>query len=347
MHTLSNLLKRAVFQITARPVLDMHNDQRGNVTFMMLALVMLFGGMVSALVNTATVVDEKMQLQTAADTAAYASAVHLSREINMVTSANISIALLKSAQAVTMANNLAFAQAAINYAAHIKAISDIIKIANGLAAIPIVGPALAAPFYIQAAVYGIQLAIEVVAVMVWYFATLKGIQGILETVGIFAGNGDLGGRITELYEYQQEVIDETPRLIEEQRGYLAEYYQCEIRITQPGEDNITTSMNSPLERGNGLDFAIPLSLAYYGSPVPMVLTGSIKDEDYGTMQEQWHGSGSGVNHFLTNRKGAVTYPALSKREVFTNTKTVLPSYAGAAAGMLIRREYHSLKSNNP
>ncbi|MEM1164754.1 MAG: Tad domain-containing protein [Planctomycetota bacterium] len=278
-------ISRAGVRVATAPARRFHDDERGNVTMIMLALVIMFLGLLSSVFNTGTVVSEKIQLQTAADTAAYASSLHMAREVNLITAANINITLLKSARAVIMSQQASLADFGLNLSEHVRDIRDLIQAANALAAIPIVGPALAAPVYAFAAIYAAATAIDSARYFVLTLGTTQSQSSGWIEIGPNTGN--LGGRIRDLHNFQRAVVNATPVTIENQRRMMESFYRCNIRITQPGR-NIAGANNRiqanqvrhPVRQtSTGVEILTPMAQSFYGRFLGF-LPIDIKDADW-------------------------------------------------------------------
>ncbi len=78
----------AVARATTR---RLHRDRRGNITVLFLFLGLIFYCSLAMIWNTGTTAAAKIEVQTAADAAAYSSAVWTSRAINLTTGTNMMI----------------------------------------------------------------------------------------------------------------------------------------------------------------------------------------------------------------------------------------------------------------
>ena len=276
-------LFRRLARWATSPARRFHHNERGNVTVIMMGLVLLFYGLTSSVINTGTVVSEKIQLQTAADTAAYASALHLSRETNLVTAANIAITLNASAQGVNAAVFLGWPIGVGQLAAHIAKAGQYISEASKAIA-SLFGAPYGIALMAWAVPYLLESVFELLDVVFWGMGDLEWFQSQLpEFFNTMGTSNGLSGRINDLHEFQDSVVRETPDIIDRQRAFLEEFYRCEIVIAQAGQGPLPNALSHAVEPDNQiLGISVPLSVSYYGSPIPFVeaLEGMVKQPDY-------------------------------------------------------------------
>ncbi len=201
-------------------------SERGNVSLLMVLTMFILFAMLAMVWNTGAVTSERARMQIAADTAAHAAAVRVSRLNNLITATNMMVVVNLSEYGHALATPITAGKI-------VKHWSDKIK---SLKAIPIVGPALAAAM----AAYIVVAEFLPTAPDFWFGALIPAIIEIVQF-----GGGPALSRISEIVEFQESMIDGTAVAIEGTRAQMAEYYNCDIRLTQPGQVGLSKDTWEP------------------------------------------------------------------------------------------------------
>ena len=234
----------------------LHSCQRGQISLLVLFMGLVFYALIALVWNTGEVTSAKMEAQTAADAAAYSSAVWTSRAMNVTAGTNMLILRHLTAAEAAMAG----------WAVAVGPWIDWSKAINSACAA--FGPG--APICIAAAWVAV-IALEVLPR--WVPFMLQWFDGFLRVTLPAAPGGQVTygqnvyGRIVELFLYQQAFIDAVPYAIERQRLALEDYYDCEITLIR-GDGaglytNGTSAIAPPLKRGNPLTISAPLVMRSY------------------------------------------------------------------------------------
>lgn len=206
-----------------------HVNHRGGIAVLLLVVVWPLVGLVAMVWNTGGAVATKMRVQAAADGAALAAATWTSRTTNLVAGANRVIVRLTSAQALALAVPLTITQ-----------------VTRRLRQWELVGRLMLLSVFPATVAAGeailIDVAIERGLLAAWSVATAP---ATLEL-----GAGRMASRIRNLYQFQADLIQETPRLIERQRQALETTYRCELYLTQPSQQGAERRIEPPLKRGS-------------------------------------------------------------------------------------------------
>ncbi|MHC4588608.1 MAG: pilus assembly protein TadG-related protein [Planctomycetota bacterium] len=217
----------------------LHRCRRGNISILVLIMGLVFYAMAAMVWNTGKVTSAKIEAQTAADAAAYSSAVWMSRAMNVTTGTNMLI--LRHSTAITAALSPALVLT------WLPPVMWAIRVATDCASAfvpPFVGVAKCLATLAQV----IQEVISWGAFMVQWGLGMTGLPDII------AG-------MIDLWTYQLDWVNNIcSNAIEEQRLALQEYYDCEIRIAR-GDG--TYPIRPPLHRGNPLTFLIPYGARCY------------------------------------------------------------------------------------
>ncbi len=206
--------------MSIRQARALHRDTRGSMSAAMLFLVVVLWAAIALVWNVGVAVDEKYRAQTAADSAAHAAAVALSRTTNVVTATNIQIVRAASAE------SLAFAVVPTALAI-IANWSEEIGSAGWLA------PVVAA--YIVAFEFPVLL----------YFLEQTGPTALGEGL-----SQSLLDRAKDLHAWQRETIRATSTFIEHQRQSIQSFYACEITLSQLGSRS--SVLRPPVRTPHGL-----------------------------------------------------------------------------------------------
>ena len=205
---------------------------------MMFVSLILFA-CVAMMWPTGEVVSERAQLQTAADASAYAASVRVARATNLVTATNM--LMVQNLSVYSMSFTIVFT--AINI------VVDWADAIDDAASIPVVGPAAAA------VVAAACLAEFLATTDFWFKALPTAIQELFQMKTL--------QRVDALANFQTSLINATPRAIEDQRKDMADYFRCDIRLTQPGRSDMRTTMDMPFEDANFLTVILPKAIQFF------------------------------------------------------------------------------------
>ena len=217
----------------------LHRCQRGNVSLLVLFMGLVFYAVIAMTWNTGEVTAAKIETQTAADSAAYTSAVWTSRAVNVVAATNQLALRDASALGVAVAvgiEGIWILAWEIYYFAQ--------YIAPLFSGLPWTAPALAA----QLAIWGADMAQFVRFIVETGWPVLPIIDAIL-----------LGIHLDTLMAYQSEWIRVLPGLIGDQHLLVEAYYDCDVRLLR-GDGS--TSIEAPLHAGTPLTCLVPFFARY-------------------------------------------------------------------------------------
>jgi hypothetical protein len=217
----------------------LHRDRRGQISVLFILVGLAFFVAAAMVWNTGTTTAVRMHAQAAADTSAYSSAVWTSRTVNNVTGTNMLIARHASAWVAASAAMAVAAGVPANWHAWASEKAE----ACG-EFYPLCYAAFMAYLQVTEGPYYYPFLFKAVA------------SGAAPTVFIKAP-----GRISDLYRYEKAWVAATPDVIEAQRRLLEEYYDCEIRLTRPGDGD--GLIRPPLKRGNPIDFTTVLHARFW------------------------------------------------------------------------------------
>ncbi len=189
--------------------------------------------------NTGELTSAKIEAQSAADAAAYSSAVWTSRAINMVTATNqlalrdasaagVAVAVLFEGTWVLIMQTYYFAS----------------KIAPHLAGLPATLPIIAPLLVLYTA--DLALWLTFIAKTGWP------IMPILDLAELIV-------HLVHIRQYQADWIAELPGLIAAQEAELEAYYDCDIQLTL---GNGSTSISPPLHPGTQLTCVVPFTARF-------------------------------------------------------------------------------------
>jgi hypothetical protein len=234
----------------ARQLGRLHRSQRGNIAVLFLFLGIVFYCLMAMVWNTGKITSAKIETQTAADAAAYSSAVWTSRVMNMTVATNMLI--LRNASAHIAAAAAAITETGFQYALTMYLIYRAGRCALDCPAPP---PVFVNPVC-YAACYG-----RAVLNYSWAQAALQQVAGTAR-VGINAYHSrKLLNRIDGLYKLQQDLITAAGKAIEEQRKAMEDYYDCDIYLMgwdPSGQAVSGDKIRPPLKRGRNTSLAFPL-----------------------------------------------------------------------------------------
>ena len=199
---------------------QLHRDDRGNLGVLLLLTILPMVGLLGMIWNTGTVASRKIQLQAAADTAAYSAATWTSRANNVITGANM--VMLRCASA----NVLAMSALETDTVVGLRLTKMMAAAVEGL---PVTAPLVA------------KLGKEIKDLVEFGRKTLPAVRGI----------GKLNRRIKDLYRFEDAVVKGTPKLVERQRQSLEGYFQCQLYVTQPvHRGNTSEAVTPPVKQSN-------------------------------------------------------------------------------------------------
>jgi hypothetical protein len=217
----------------------LHRCRRGNISILVLLMGFVFYAMAAMVWNTGKVTSAKIEAQTAADAAAYSSAVWTSRAMNVTTGTNMLI--LRHSTAITAAFSPAL------FLTWMPPVFWAVRVATDCI------PCFIPPF-VGCATCAATTARVLMEVASWTVFLIRWGQGM-------AGLPDIIGNLSALWSYQVDWVNNIcPDMIEQQRLALQDYYDCEIRLAR-GDG--TYPIEPPLHRGNPLTFLIPYGARCY------------------------------------------------------------------------------------
>jgi hypothetical protein len=240
----------------------LHRCRRGNISILVLVMGLVFYAMAAMVWNTGKVTSAKIEAQTAADAAAYSSAVWTSRAMNVTTGTNMLI--LRHSTAITAA----FSPLLDTFMPPIFWVIQSVTDCASAFVPPFVGLAKCMATLAQVAWEAVNWAA---------FMVMWG-QGMAELPDIISN-------LVALWSYQLDWVNNVcPTAIEEQRLALEDYYDCDIRLVRGDGSPIgpdgESRIKPPLQRGNPLTYLIPYVARCY--------------------QESWAGDDSWHNHLFIN-----------------------------------------------
>lgn len=223
----------------------LHRCQRGNVSLLVLFMGLVFYALAALAWNTGEITSAKIETQTAADSAAYSSAVWTSRAVNIVVATNM--LALRDASAMGVAVAALFEGAWVFGWQTYFFVQNIVPLLSGLPfTLPALLPLLAV--YLQ----DLGQWIHFVIITRWPVYPIKDIV-------------ELGIHLSELLRYQQEWVDVLPAVIAEQEAQLEAYYDCDLELVMGnGQSDIT----APLHRGTQLTCLIPMTARFAYDALP-------------------------------------------------------------------------------
>ncbi len=212
-----------------------HRAQRGVTSLLFLLLGFVFYAVAALVFNTGVATQARIQAQTAADTAAYSSAVWQARCVNTITGTNMLI--LRNGTAHMAASGVLTASTMPWYYWYKWAKEKAEITAAAIATVAAAGCLVAYPIC-WAAEYEAAYNPALAAWWAFLFATEIGphylpfVAAALPTATAKVATLAFLRRISTLYEHQEAWLVATPKAIEEQRKRIAEYYKCDIHLSQ-------------------------------------------------------------------------------------------------------------------
>jgi len=217
---------------------NVHRCDRGSVSILVLFMGLVIFALASMVWNTGKITTSKIEAQTAADTAAYTSAVWTSRAVNMIAATNMHA--LRDASAIGVSTAVIFEGAWILTFQTIFLVGTVI-------------PQLTNPF---------TLASGLAALAVWLAEFVQWIIFVVETgwpVFPIIDIVNLSIHLTDILAYQSAWVAAVPGLIETQRQQIEDYYDCDVSLRL---GNGSSSISPPLHRGTPLTCLVPIGLRY-------------------------------------------------------------------------------------
>ncbi len=217
----------------------LHRCQRGNVSLLVLFMGLVFYTLTAMTWNTGELTSAKIEAQTAADSAAYTSAVWTSRAVNMIAATNP--LALRDASAIGIATAALIEGIWVFGFQTLYFIQNIVPLLSGLPwTLPAIMPLLAA--YMADLVLWIDFVID----------TGWPVMPIYDMIV-------LGFHLHDLVTYQGLWVSELPMLIAAQEAQLEAYYDCDVQLRL---GNGSPLISPPLHRGTPITCAVPLILRY-------------------------------------------------------------------------------------
>jgi hypothetical protein len=217
----------------------LHRCRRGNISILVLLMGLVFYAMAAMVWNTGKVTSAKIEAQTAADAAAYSSAVWTSRAMNVTTGTNMLI--LRHSTAITAALSPAL------FLTWMPPVFWAVRLATDCI------PCFTPPFV------GCPTCVATTARVILEAANWAAFL-------IIWGQGmarlpDIIGNLSALWSYQSDWVNNIcPNSIDDQLTELEGYYDCDIRLAR-GDG--TYPIRPPLHRGNPLTFFFPYGARCY------------------------------------------------------------------------------------
>lgn len=225
----------------------LHRCQRGNITTIVLFMGLVFYALTAMTWNTGLVASAKVEAQTAADSAAYTSAVWTSRAVNVIAATNM--VALREAAGFGMALQMTGGSLITSYY-WLKAIKK---------AMGYIKTIILAPIGI---VMLIKIIIEIIAgVLMVFVEDAKYPWDWIKTL-INAPT-----RLGAIIDYQEAVVASVPLAIQTDVAALETYYDCKISlydgnsVPKPGADE-ATGIVAPLKAGDLLTGVVPVTLRF-------------------------------------------------------------------------------------
>jgi len=210
----------------SRGLLAFQRNQRGQIGFLMLLVLLWLWLLVAVVWNTGTQASTKVQTQNAADTAAYAAALQMSRGLNYIAATNELILRQASARTLYVATPLTWGLISREWAYW----------QSRLPLIAIVNPPLASLIQFK---LGLEYGIGANHVME-YLTTVVPREG---TVAMWSYSYN---RIADIHGMQRQAVDGFPQAVREQVEAVRQASGIAIHVTQPGVP------------GNGQEYRLPV-----------------------------------------------------------------------------------------
>jgi len=221
--------------------------ERGSVSILVLFMGLVIFALAAMVWNTGEVTTAKIEAQTAADTAAYTSAVWTSRAVNLIAATNM--------HALRDASALGMSTAVITEIIGVTAFL-VIQAAN---AVSLIAGLVTAPAGVALLANVIR---EFIQLFIFMFQTGFIPNG---SYNLIKGIVDTTNHLQDLSAYQAAWIAAIPGLIEAQRVQIEDYYDCDISLVQ---GNGSPSIRAPLKRGDQLTCLIPSTLRFMYDALP-------------------------------------------------------------------------------
>lgn len=259
----------------ARAAGELGGCERGSVGILVLFMGLLIFALAAMVWNTGEITTAKIEAQTAADSAAYSSAVWTSRGINIVAASNMQI--LRDASAATTAMTIGSSAWVWFGWALALVISDTITTVSAASALAAaIAANVAALGTLTAGVVAAAAALaNAISQLVLSVKDLTLAITILSEIGWiqpFFDFADLYAHISDLFAYQEAWVREIPQLIEIQRQQFEAYYDCDISLRHGAGHGLDSAaggaaqfpgmIRAPLRVGRADAVTLPFVLRY-------------------------------------------------------------------------------------
>ncbi len=199
----------SINHVLRRMATDVHRDQRGGVGILLVLLAFVLVALIGMVWNTGEFSTRKMRAQAVADTAAYGAAQHNARALNLITASNKVIVRTASAEVLA-----------------ISAVETLVIVGARLTDLSIKATKLMGGLWTFWA--GVELAAQLVPEWQAYVRFAKQVFPAIRKVP------QLRQRLRQLDSYQQAVVAQTPRWIEQQRSHIEIASGHQVYLTQAG-----------------------------------------------------------------------------------------------------------------
>ncbi|MFT5284745.1 MAG: hypothetical protein ACI8TQ_000902 [Planctomycetota bacterium] len=228
---------------------SLYRCERGSVSILVLFMGLLIFALAAMVWNTGLTTTAKMEAQTAADSASYASAVWTSRAINMITATNM--IALRDASALGVSVQVMATWIPLTVVILANLITTGIAVVSAAVSVIATFGATAPALALAVVQFTIAL-LEFVNYLLFTIATEAPVTPVLDAIA-------LGKHLGELREYQESWVRVIPGLIEAQRQQFEAYYDCDISL-QLG--NGSRTITAPLHAGSFGSCAVPIGLRF-------------------------------------------------------------------------------------
>lgn len=215
----------------------LHRNQKGSVAILVLFMGLIFYALAAMTWNTGKVTTAKIEAQTAADSAAYSSALWMSRGVNMIAATNQQSLRAASALGVAVTTG----------------VTGVVITARLAIQVAKVAALITNPFTLPAGIaLGLLVAQDIAQFIRFIEATGWPVTPIEDII-------ELGAHLDKLERYQKSWADSIPEAVESQRRLLEDYYDCDIQL---GLANGAGEIEAPVRRGNFATCLVPFTARY-------------------------------------------------------------------------------------
>ncbi len=226
-----------MLRLPFRLILRLHRDDRGNLGILLLLTIWALIGLIGMVWNTSEYATRRQHVQNAVDTSAHSAVEWTSRTTNLLAASNVLMGENASAEIILRAipPTISGLRSRLNREAQMiaQALGQAQQGQGQNQQLPNPDPSAAA-----------RLAL-LTRVLPQLLAELKSEQALAQqfitqaSVGLaIMDPSELPRRRTEIYDYQQQIIDLTPQVVEEQRAELASFYKCDVLLANPSQTNL-------------------------------------------------------------------------------------------------------------